>query len=140
MMPEWAASYLSIPFAEHGRTRLGVDCYGLVRLIYQEQRGIELPSYVEQYATTNDADEITALLRNELTGGWREIRLAEVRLFDGLILRLKSHPTHFAMVLDPPWFIHAATRVHAAGKTWIERWDSMMWRHRVIAAARWQGA
>lgn len=140
-MKSWASSYLSIPFVEKGRTRTGVDCYGLVRLIYQEQRGIVLPSYVEDYATTTDYREITALLRNEVVTQWKEVEMADVQTYDGLIFRLLGQPTHFGMVLDPPWFIHALKRDRQdVGRTWIERWDALEWRRRLIATVRWQDA
>ncbi len=140
-MKSWVEPYLALPFVDRGRSRNGVDCYGLVRLIYQEQRGIELPSYTESYATTADHQEITALLKQEVATQWREIALTEVATWDGLIFRILGQPTHFGMVLDPPWFIHALKRDRQdAGRTWVERWDSLEWKHRLIAAVRWQGA
>ncbi len=140
-MKSWVVPYLGLPFQEKGRTREGVDCYGLVRLIYAEQRGIELPSYTESYATVTDHREITALLRQEVATQWGEIPLSKAATYDGLIIRLLGQPTHFGMVLDPPWFIHALKRERQdTGRTWVERWDSLEWKHRVIAAVRWQGA
>jgi cell wall-associated NlpC family hydrolase len=140
-MKSWVTRYLNIPFKERGRTRAGVDCYGLVRLIYQEQRHIELPSYTEHYATTADYEEITALVRGEAGSKWHEILLAHATTYDGLIFRLVGQPTHFGLVLDPPWFIHAIKRDRqTVGRTWMERWDTTEWRHRLVAAVRWQGA
>lgn len=141
MRPGWVAHYLGIPFAEKGRTRQGVDCYGLVRLIYQEQRSVELPSYTEGYVTTDDKQEIAALMNQEVSARWKEIPMPTIQLFDCLIFRVLGHPMHVGLALDHPWFIHAIKRQgQSMGKVWVERWDSIAWKHRVVAAVRWQGA
>lgn len=139
-MKPWVAQYLNLPFVDKGRTRQGVDCYGLVRLIYQEQLNIELPSYTEHYSTSSDYGEIRALMNGEAGSLWHEIAVAEARGYDGLIFRLLGEPTHFGLVLDPPWFIHAIKRERQVqGRTWVERWDTTEWRHRLVAVVRRQG-
>jgi cell wall-associated NlpC family hydrolase len=45
VIPRWVDKYRGIPFAEDGYTREGLHCWGLCRLVYQEQLGIELPRY-----------------------------------------------------------------------------------------------
>ncbi len=139
MIPAWTEQYLAIPFLEKGRTAHGVDCYGLARLIYQQERGIELPSYTEAYATVQDSKEIRALLRNELASHWHEIDIHDAKEFDGVIFRIMGQPTHFGLVLTAPWFIHALKdRSATTGKVRIERWDSMWWTNRLLGAVRWQ--
>jgi cell wall-associated NlpC family hydrolase len=43
----WWAGYVGLPFRYDGRTRDGLDCWGLVRLAFTERAGIGLPSYGE---------------------------------------------------------------------------------------------
>lgn len=125
--------YLNIPFVERGRTLYGLDCYGLCRMIFQDQRGIELPSYAEEYATTTDAEEIMALCRGEVATRWREVPVAEATLFDGVIFRIMGQPIHFGLVLDSPYFIHTMKN-HWSG---VERWDGLLWQQRLTRVVRY---
>lgn len=34
--------YMGIPYAHQGRTREGLDCWGLIRMIFQDELGIDL--------------------------------------------------------------------------------------------------
>lgn len=137
MIPQWVTSYVGIPFCAKGRTREGLDCYGLVRLIYEEQRGIKLPSYSESAPSPEEHEEITACLRQEVVSHWQEIDVKKATLFDGVVFKIGGHPTHFGMVLEPPWFIHALFTVRNTGRVCMERWDRIMWERRVLAVLRW---
>jgi hypothetical protein len=44
---EWLLRYINIPFKDHGRDFSGIDCYGLIRLMYKEERNITLPLHIE---------------------------------------------------------------------------------------------
>ena len=41
----WLNAYVGIPYVFGGRDRSGLDCYGLVKLIYQDQYGETLPDW-----------------------------------------------------------------------------------------------
>ena len=51
----WANEYVGIPWLWRGRDRTGIDCYGLVRLVYREQLSVELPE--EQYLAVEDVED-----------------------------------------------------------------------------------
>lgn len=135
MRPAWVTSYLQLPFLEKGRTRAGLDCYGLVRLILAEQQGITLPSYAEDYATTTDAEAIAGLVRGEVAAAWREVPVREAQLFDVAILRMAGQPMHVGLVLDPPYFLHTMRGAWSC----LERWDALTWTKRLQGVVRWQG-
>ena len=43
----WTARYINIPYINKGREFSGADCWGLVRLVYKNELGIDLPTYGE---------------------------------------------------------------------------------------------
>lgn len=45
---EWVNSYVGIPWLVNGRSKAGVDCWGIVLAVYREQRGIDLPDWQVQ--------------------------------------------------------------------------------------------
>lgn len=42
----WINGYIGIPYRRGGRNYDGVDCYGLVRLVYDVEHGIQLPDWL----------------------------------------------------------------------------------------------
>ena len=62
---------IGVPFADRGRDLDGLDCWGLLRVVYQRM-GIDLPSHAEAYQTAADRAEITALVEGDLPS-WREV-------------------------------------------------------------------
>lgn len=45
-MIDWANDYVGVPYAGNGRDRRGCDCWGLMVMVFREQRGIDLPDWL----------------------------------------------------------------------------------------------
>lgn len=84
---EWPAAYVGIPYQRRGRDRSGLDCWGLVRLVMLEQRGVELPLYDTVNSLRPGA--VTAAVDLERGGRhWLEVLPDEARReFDFLVMR-----------------------------------------------------
>ena len=131
-LPDWAAEYVGLPYLKHGRDRSGVDCWGLLCMIWEERLSGPLAPYegVDWYRGQ----------RPEVIGGdalayasqYTEVPIGEERLGDGLLLRMRGHPFHVGLVLAPGWMIHT----HESAGSVVERYRSMMWEKRVSAVYR----
>jgi cell wall-associated NlpC family hydrolase len=97
---------IGVPFAEQGRDLSGFDCWGVVRYGLRHGFGVEVPSFTEDYVTTQDGAEISALIRRE-SPSWPEVPLMEAQAGDVLILRIHGQPWHCGLVINPPHFVHA---------------------------------
>lgn len=122
-------AYVGMPFVEHGRSRDGCDCYGLLRLVYMEQLGIVLPAYSEAYASTQDGPGLQALITDELPP-WRsvspEIPLDAVLMTEGGVIR------HVGVVERPGWVLH----VEDGGAAVIEPYRHGRLKRRVVGFYR----
>ncbi|CAL77422.1 hypothetical protein; putative tail assembly protein homolog [Bradyrhizobium sp. ORS 278] len=98
-------SYIGIPFQSHGRTRAGCDCWGLLRLVYTEQLGLELPSFAEDYVTSADREAIAGLIAGNL-GGWSQIPAGHEQALDGVLMRGFGGIGHIGVVVQPGLVLH----------------------------------
>ncbi|MFQ5954022.1 MAG: C40 family peptidase [Kiloniellales bacterium] len=127
--PIWTEGYIGIPYADKGHSRDGVDCWGLVRLVYAEQLGVDLPSYADRYASAADLDEVARLIDGE-RGPWRTVK--RPRALDVLLLRIRGAAGHVALVAAPGWMLHVMDQIEVA----LERYETITWARRIAGAYR----
>lgn len=128
MRPGWWNDYVGLPYREKGRERSGLDCWGLVRLVYAEQLGIVLPCLADDYAA--GASELVAMQREQ----WRETPLP--RSGDLVLCRIEGDESHVGVVTQPGFFLHVREGRDAV----IERMDAGAWRHRIVGVFRYCAA
>lgn len=129
----WSGSYLGLPFVSLGRGRGGLDCYGLVRLVLAEERGITLPSYTEAYASVGERAEIAAALSGAIAQRtWREVPPGREQPFDIALFSVFGRPLHVGIVVRPGLMLH----VSDGHDSRIEDYRAPTWAARLIAIYR----
>ncbi|MBA5776298.1 C40 family peptidase [Stappia sp. F7233] len=103
----WSDRYVGIPFRDGGRDLAGLDCWGLVRLVYAQELGIDLPSYGEISARQliSVARAISAGARSE---EWRPVGSDNLRPFDVAVMRRSGgiNACHVGVLIRPGQVLH----------------------------------
>ena len=110
MPAEWAARYVGIPFKSGGRGMDGVDCYGLLRLVYKEQFGAELPSLDDAYKNALDTRE-TAPLAKKYIPLLRGDKTESPKPGDAAVMIEHGLPTHIGIYAGGGYILHATRRL-----------------------------
>lgn len=119
----WSNKYLGIPYKTHGRDLEGIDCWGLVRLIYKNEYNIDLPSFSEHYLEDDRArsEELINLYKE----GWEQTPHATEGAV--VVLKVLGHLSHVGVCIDSTQFIHAQ---EGSGSS-VQSFDSIKWANRV---------
>ena len=128
------SEYVGIPFEPHGRTRKGLDCWGLVWLIYLERFKILLPSYAGHYDDTNDGVFLNLLTTSQRNAQpWIEVQ--EEQLGDVVLLRIFGCAMHVGLIIKPEYMINIRKTVDSC----IEPIYRSAWKKRIEGIYRYDG-
>lgn len=123
------ANYIGIPFELHGRDRRGIDCWGLVCLVYREAFGVELPSFGDRYGrelTHVERAHLAAVVKGE-SETWSRVAAGEEKAGDVVLFRMMASESHLGLVVNGGHFLHARPGTDSC----IESYRSPMWSRRV---------
>lgn len=116
--------YIGLKYKEKGRDFSGVDCYGLVRLIYKNEYKIDLPSFTEEY-TQDDTLRIQELIA-QYKEGWESV---DDPVEGSIVLfRVLGTESHVGVVINSTQFIHVRENQDSV----IESLDSAYWKKRKV--------
>jgi len=106
-MNKWWLDYVGLPFLSCGRDRQGCDCYGLLRLIYQDQLGVNLPDLLE-YDNTQQRHRMNDLMKDKpLIIGFEQMEISAVEPLDVLVIRQVGFDCHLGIVIGNRKMIHS---------------------------------
>jgi len=131
-IPYWAGHYIGLPFKEHGRNSDGLDCWGLVRLILNEQFERHVPSYAHAYESSMDQNRLGVLVKRESLN-WTRVNIQDARCGDVVVLRMRGEPMHVALVLGDQTMIHVERGINSV----LAKYNSLRWKKRVIGFFRY---
>ena len=127
------AQYLGIPFRDHGRDRDGCDCWGLVRLVYQEQLGVTMPDLGDAYSDAYARGEVDRLVARSARQDWTvDVTNLPRRELDVLVFLRAGVEAHVGLYAAPGVMLHVTDGMCAA----FERYDTAKWSRRFSRALR----
>lgn len=133
---DWAAAYVGLPYRLGGRTPNGIDCWGLVLLVWREVFGIEGPGMdgvTWRPGEPRDAVRSVADTMAATAAGFAPVPAGQEQAGDAILIRMRGHPLHCAVVVEPGLMLHAVEGADSA----VERYRSIMWEKRVLGFYRY---
>lgn len=95
--------YIGLPYKDVGRDESGIDCWGLARLFYKQELGIELPSYDNLYTTAHESSATEALATYR--DNWEETKTPKIG--DLCLFNIYGEPAHVGIYIGNYKFLHA---------------------------------
>ena len=133
-MEPWWSKYVGLPFLENGRDRDGLDCWGLGRLVYADNLGVDLPVFGGRYEVVNAGFEEQERLRDEVIDGWAEVTEEMHKPFDMIIFTLGGNPLHCAVVTKHGEMLHITAGCNAV----VESYAGRGWQRRLEGVYRYE--
>ncbi len=99
----WSNAYIGIPYEINGRDMNALDCWGLVRQVYQRELGVELPSY-SGYESSLDGDAFAAAFDQE-SAAWNTVSTSQE--YDVAWCRIVGIECHCGIILGNGKMLHA---------------------------------
>ena len=95
--------YLTIPYVHLGRDFNGIDCYGLLKLFYQEEFNIDLPDYSYEQDWHSKG---LSLIQEQYWKCFRKIEEPIKYCAVGFTTLARRGMTHIGIMLDQLRFLH----------------------------------
>lgn len=129
----WSRDYVGLFWQFAGRSRAGVDCWGLLWLVYRDVLGIEVASYAQETMDAPEREQIAALLNNDRQiSPWCDVQPGGERPFDMAVFRRAGVDSHVGVVVEPGRMLHITNGMESR----VERFDLGRWKPKLVAVHR----
>lgn len=118
----WWNNYIGIPYMSMGCSKEGCDCWGLVRLVYKQEFGIDIPGVT---VDMTDADKAT-IVPMGLDALWD--KTDNPQSGDVINFHILGHDRHVGIVTTPGYMLHVYDNGHTSC---IEPYTSRKWKNRI---------
>lgn len=127
--------FVGLPFSARGRDRSGVDCWGLVCLVFAGCRGIELPGYDDRYTSLSNAELADrALIIEEEASRWQRVLSPfDVERYDCALFSRHGRPAHIGVVVRHGVMLH----IEQGATSVVESYLDPKWQPRFIGHYRY---
>jgi cell wall-associated NlpC family hydrolase len=97
------SKYIGIPFKSCGRDELGIDCYGLIRMVLRNEYGKDLPDFYYKDALDKTAINKLININRPLLAG-EKIKVPEPG--DIAVIRYRGKPCHIGIYVGEKKVLH----------------------------------
>lgn len=132
-LAEWATDLMkaSVPFVPGGRSRDGLDCWGVVWLAHKEYYGNQLYSGTEEYEPHDIKNyEKLGSLVNKYLPGWSKVDKSQPG--DVLLMRLRGRPIHVGLIISEGVMLHIEHGIELC----VEKYGNTVWKNRIVGIYR----
>jgi len=131
-MRNWTHDYIGIPYKIRGRDADGLDCWGLICLIYRQKYKISLQQYNGDYENNNTPKDVRVLTRlyeretKNSIDGWIPVERGKEQEGDVILIPLVGNYTHVAICIGNGKMMHISNSINVT----IEEYLSLKWKPR----------
>jgi cell wall-associated NlpC family hydrolase len=105
----WVKKYIGIPFVSNGRKLEGCDCYGLIRLVLQNEYNITLPELSDDYSNALNVRETKRLFAENLPVLTAE-KIQEPEEKAVVIITENGCPAHIGIAAGGGYILHTGIK------------------------------
>jgi cell wall-associated NlpC family hydrolase len=123
---------IGVPFVHRGRDpAIGLDCWGLVLVVYRQAFAIELPDFPDADGSRANRAHAAMLIR-EQSQLWLTVTPGTEDPADVIVLERFRRPLHVGLVLGERRMAHCDAETGVS----CPRYDGLAWRNQVLGFYR----